>query len=105
MAKTIHRSEYEILLRRLRELRVDAGVTQSTLSGKLGRSQSFVSDIERGARRLDTLELRDICHLLGSDLVAFVQALETELRPIRVNRRISTKSKGKSGTKGKPARH
>jgi len=83
MAKTIHRTEYEVLLRRLRELRIDAGVTQVTLSGQLGRSQSFISDVERGVRRLDALELRDICFLLGSDLKTFIDGLESELGPIR----------------------
>jgi len=93
MAKTIHRSEYEILLRRLRELRVEAGVTQETLSDQLGRSQSFVSDVERGVRRLDAIELRDICHLLGSDLRTFLGALETELGPIDTPRRSRRKVK------------
>jgi transcriptional regulator with XRE-family HTH domain len=93
MAKTIHRSEYEILLRHLRALRVEAGVTQETLSEQLGRTQSFVSDIERGVRRLDAIELRDICRLLGSDLRVFLEALETELGPIDTRRRSSRKGK------------
>lgn len=96
MAKTIHRSEYEVLLRRLRELRVGAGVTQDSLSEQLGRSQSFVSDIERGVRRLDTLELRDICHLLGSDLMTFLAGLETELGPIPRPRKTIRKGKGQA---------
>src|SRR3546814_12737727 len=83
MAKTIHRPEYEVLLRRLRELRVGAGVTQDDLSERLGRSQSFVSDVERGIRRLDALELRDFCQQLGSDLMTFVSGLEAELAPSR----------------------
>lgn len=96
MAKTIHRSEYEILLRRLRELRAEAGVTQGALSDQLGRSQSFVSDIERGVRRLDTLELRDICHLLGSDLMTFLEGLEAELGPIRDPRKTPRRGRGRA---------
>lgn len=79
MPKTIHRPEYEILLRRLRELRLRSGMTQVELSERLGRAQPFISDVERGVRRLDALELRDICRALGGDLVAFLRALEVEL--------------------------
>lgn len=95
MAKTIHRHEYEVLLRRLRELRVDAGVTQESLSAQLARSQSFVSDVERGVRRLDALELRDICHLLGSDLLTFLEGLEAELGPVQDPRKAARKGRGK----------
>lgn len=79
MSKTIHRSEYEVLRQCLRAHRVEAGITQTQLSQQLGRSQSFVSDVERGVRRLDLLELRDICELIGQDLVTFVQEFEAKL--------------------------
>lgn len=92
MAKTIHRSEYEVLLRRLRELRLESGVTQESLSSQLGRSQSFVSDIERGVRRLDAIELRDICALLGSDLLVFLAGLEAEIGPVQVRRKPTRKT-------------
>lgn len=79
MPKSIHRPEYDILRRHLRDQRTAAGWTQVALSGQLGRSQSFVSDIERGVRRLDLIELRDICVVLGVDFMAMVKDLETEL--------------------------
>ena len=63
-AKTIHRTEYRVLLKLLKEHRVGAGVTQADLSTALERSQSFMSDIERGVRRLDLVELNDICTVL-----------------------------------------
>jgi len=47
----------------------------------LGRPQSFASDIERGLRRLDLIQLRDICRVLGLGLVEFVQRYESELSP------------------------
>lgn len=79
MPKSIHRPEYEQLRKLVREVRIDAGVTQETLSVQLGRSQSFVSDIERGVRRIDAIELRDLCHLLGMDLVYFLGVLEERI--------------------------
>lgn len=46
--KSIHKKDYAILLRQLRELRLAAGLTQVELSTALGRPQSYVSDVERG---------------------------------------------------------
>ena len=79
MAKTIHRTEYRVLLKLLKEYRVRAGVTQTDVSKALERSQSFMSDIERGVRRLDLVELKDICTVLKIGLGRFVQEFEQAL--------------------------
>lgn len=50
-----------------------AGITQVGLAERLGRPQSFVSKYERGERRLDVIELCEVCHALGIDPVAFLQ--------------------------------
>lgn len=84
--KSIHKSEYSILLRRLRALRTAAGLTQVDLSTALQRPQSYVSDVERGSRRMDLLQLRELCHACGRSLTEFVDEFEQELgqaRPIR----------------------
>ena len=44
-------------------------------SRKLRRPQSFVSKIESGERRLDVLELADLCRIYGVDLCDFIRAL------------------------------
>lgn len=79
MPKSIHRPEYDLLRTLLRETRTRAGVTQESLSDRLGRSQSFVSDIERGVRRIDAIELRDVCRLLDTDLKSFLGILESRI--------------------------
>jgi transcriptional regulator with XRE-family HTH domain len=79
MTKTIHRHEYQVLLRLLREQRESAGKTQIDCSQALGRSQSFISDVERGARRLDLIQLRDLCIFLGITLPEFIERFEKQL--------------------------
>lgn len=79
MPKTIHRQEYAVLLRLLRERREKAGLTQAQCSAALGRSQSFMSDVEHGTRRLDVVQLRDLCRLFKTDLPTFVRAFERAL--------------------------
>lgn len=79
-AKSIHKAEYQTLLQMLRDIRTRAGLTQAELSEALERSQSYVSDVERGVRRMDLLQLRDYCEACGVRLSTFVKQLEAELR-------------------------
>ena len=62
----------------LRQVRVDAGLRQADLAKKLGQPQSFVSKYESGERRIDVLELHEICVALGLSLTDFVRRLEGE---------------------------
>lgn len=85
--KSIHKDEYSVLLRRLRELRTTAGMTQVDLSTALQRPQSYVSDVERGSRRMDLLQLRELCHACGRSLTEFVDEFEQELGQVKPTRR------------------
>jgi transcriptional regulator with XRE-family HTH domain len=58
----------------LRESRLAAGLSQTELAAKLGRPQSFVSDYERGHRRLDWVDVVDVLAACGTDLVEFARA-------------------------------
>jgi transcriptional regulator with XRE-family HTH domain len=79
MEKTIYSREYAVVLRLLREAREQAGITQVQLAKKLKLTQSFVSKIERGDRRLDVVQLRTLCRLFGISLLEFIKKLEAEL--------------------------
>lgn len=54
-------------------------MTQSALAEKLGVPQSFVSKIELGERRLDILELRQVCLALDLPFRKAIQRLEEAL--------------------------
>ncbi len=58
------------------QVRQEANLTQSALARKLRRPQSYVSKIESGERRLDLIELREICRALGISLIDFVKKFE-----------------------------
>ena len=79
MEKTIYSREYSVVLRLLRAARDRAGITQVELAEKLGLTQSFVSKMERGDRRIDIVQLRTICGIYGLKLSEFVQRFEKEL--------------------------
>ena len=49
------------------------------LADRLGQPQSYVSKYETGERRLDILELKQVCNSLGISLEAFVRQLESAI--------------------------
>jgi transcriptional regulator with XRE-family HTH domain len=79
MDKSIHTDEYAAVVALLKEAREAAGLTQVQLAERLGQSQSFVSKAEVGQRRLDLIQLRSICAVLGTSLTEFVARLEERL--------------------------
>ncbi|MNN16134.1 Helix-turn-helix domain protein [compost metagenome] len=79
MPKTIYRPEHTALLHLLKTYRKAAGLTQAECSKALDRPQSFMSDVENGTRRLDIVQLRDLCKVLGISLPELVQELETAI--------------------------
>lgn len=63
MSKSIHSNEYKTVIKKLREAREAAGLTQTEAAEKLGKPQSYISKIERGERRIDVVELSAIAKL------------------------------------------
>ncbi len=66
----------------LKQTRLDAGMTQQELAALLAKPQSYVSKYESGERRLDFIEVLDICDVLqvpvGRVIVAYHQSLDTQ---------------------------
>jgi len=79
MDKTLYSRRQLELQRLLRELRTQAGLRQQDIAEKIDEPQSFVSKYESGERRLDLLELREVCQALGCSLARFVTLLEKRL--------------------------
>jgi len=80
MGKSIGTAEQKKLLALLRQIRLDAGLRQADLAKRVKQPQSYVSKYESGERRLDLLELRQVCLAVGIRLEDFVEEFETSLR-------------------------
>jgi transcriptional regulator with XRE-family HTH domain len=80
MQKTLHSAQHQILLSLLKQARTDQSITQEMLCERIGMSQSDISKVERGVRRLDVLELRLWLRGLNIPLVAFAKDLDARLR-------------------------
>jgi len=66
---------YDKLLEMLRETRELRGVSQRELSKQLGQDFTYMFKIERGVRRVDVVELIQICLQLGISPTEFVANL------------------------------
>lgn len=69
---------YKKLRKLLVEARKEVSLTQSELALRLKRPQSFVSKYERGERRLDLVEFRDVADALGIDPIRFLRRFYSE---------------------------
>lgn len=69
---SVQSPEYDLLLRMLREVRIESGLSQRELSHRLGQAASYVYKIEAGSRRLDLVELARLLRALDRNLTDFI---------------------------------
>ena len=80
MEKSIISADYRLFLDFLKKTREDIGVTQIQIAKKLKITQSQVSKIERGERRLDFIELRRWLRALRVPIPDFVTRFEAYVK-------------------------
>lgn len=77
-----NRRKQEILLTLLRDAREKRGLRQADVAAALDCPQTRVSKYELGTRRLDLLELRDVCKVLGVSLVELVRSFDAKVAAV-----------------------
>jgi len=75
MLKSIHSQRYRKFLGLLKSARLNAGVTQVELAARIGVTQSVVSKMETGERRVDVIETLEICDALGASKEDFLKTI------------------------------
>jgi transcriptional regulator with XRE-family HTH domain len=65
MAGAIYSDAQKSMARAFADARRSDGMRQADLARAIGKHQSYISDIERGQRRVDVLELFVIAQALG----------------------------------------
>jgi len=73
--RSSHDSRYVLLRHLLIKARTESGLTQTQLARILKRPQSFVSKYETGERRIDAVELLDVCKALKQDPVKILRSV------------------------------
>ena len=59
-----HKSEYRLFTSWIRDARLRANLTQEEVAAAWGTTQSVISKIERGERRLDLVQFISYCEVL-----------------------------------------
>jgi len=79
MPSLLSTRDYRKFLTLLKDARIAADLTQLDLALSLKSTQSFVSKVERGERRLDVVELRSWCKAIGIEFSKFIKKLDASL--------------------------
>ena len=80
MKKKVNVAQRNLMTDLLREVRLENGLTQVGLAARIEKDQAYVSRYESGQRRLDVLEVREICQAIGITLEEFIRRLEKALK-------------------------
>jgi transcriptional regulator with XRE-family HTH domain len=78
MEKSQHTRKYRRLLRFLRKVRKEVGLTQLEVAAKLDTYKTYSSKIEAGERRIDVIELAELCTLYNIPLKRVFRVIEKD---------------------------
>ena len=73
MDKTIYSKGHKALAEKLIKAREDAGLLQEDVAKRLGRTQSYISKIEVGQRRIDLMQLKEFAKIYKKELSFFIK--------------------------------
>ena len=72
MRKAIYSQEHKYLVEQLRKARTEAGLSQIEAAKRLKCTQSQLSKIESGQRRIDLVQLKELAKVYGKTLEYFI---------------------------------
>jgi transcriptional regulator with XRE-family HTH domain len=65
-------AEYGILLQLIREARLASSMSQKEICDRLGKPKNYLIKVEGGERRLDVVELFELCRAMETDADALL---------------------------------
>lgn len=73
MSKEIYSKDHKYIVEQLKKARKEAGFEQSEVAKVLGRTQSYISKIESGQRRIDVIALKGFSKIYKKPLDFFIK--------------------------------
>jgi transcriptional regulator with XRE-family HTH domain len=73
MGKTIYSEGHKALVKKLIEAREGRKLRQEEVAKLLGRTQSYISKIEAGQRRVDIIQLKEFAKIYKKNLDFFIK--------------------------------
>ncbi len=72
MTKSIFNKDHKIIVKKLKQARFEIGLDQKQVANILKKTQSYVSKIESGQRRIDVIQLKSFAKIYKKDLGYFI---------------------------------
>lgn len=73
MNESIYSKDHKYLIEQLKAARQKAGLNQKEVARLLGRTQSYVSKVESGQRKIEAIQLRRFAKIYKKDLAFFIK--------------------------------
>jgi transcriptional regulator with XRE-family HTH domain len=73
MGSNLYSKEHKVIVEKLIKARHEAGLDQIRVAKKLGRSQSYLSKIESGQRKIDVIQLQKFAKLYNKEINYFLK--------------------------------
>ena len=72
MSKVIYTKEHKNLIEKLKSARLSAKLDQKTTAKRLNKSQSYISKMESGQRRVDIIQLKALADVYNKSVDYFL---------------------------------
>lgn len=73
MKKSIFSKDHKYLVSHLKKAREEASLAQEEVAKLLGKTQSYISKIESGQRRIDIVQLKQFAKLYKKEVNFFIK--------------------------------
>ena len=73
MATSIYSNEHKFIVEQLKKARLEAKLDQKTVAELIGRTQSYVSKIESGQRKIDIVQLKQFASIYKKPVKYFIK--------------------------------
>ena len=73
MNKTIYTNEHKYIVQQLKKARIEAGLDQEEVAKLLKKTQSYISKIESGQRRIDVVQLKELAKIYKKPIDFFIK--------------------------------
>lgn len=73
MSQTIYSKEHKYIIKQLKKARKKIGLSQKQVAKILNTTQSHISKIESGQRKIDVIQLKKIANIYKQPLIFFIK--------------------------------
>ena len=73
MSKVIYSKDHKYIVEQLKKARQEAGLEQEQVAKMLKKTQSYLSKVESGQRRIDVVQLKEFAKIYKKDIKFFIK--------------------------------